>query len=278
MDIYVADTSGSAPVDVTASSAAADSEPRWSPDGTKIAFDSDRGGNVDVYAMNPDGSGVTDLTPGAGDDTLGDWSPDSQRIVFSSTRTGGGDLYVMSRTGSPVTRLTSVPRAETHAAWSPDGTTIAFSSDADGDNEVYRIAPDGSGLLKVTNNSTEDVVQDWQALHDTSAPRVHALKSTGRRGGTGRFRFTIQEDSGTASIEVEYSYRTRNGTAGGFGSQTLRHIRAGHVYGIAFRTKELTGAPKSFRFCVTGTDASVNIGKRSCARFYLLPKKKKKKR
>jgi dipeptidyl aminopeptidase/acylaminoacyl peptidase len=277
-DIYVSDNSGSAPVDVTASSPAADTEPRWSPDGTKIAFDSNRGGDVDVYSMNPDGSGVTNLTASPAQDTLGDWSPDSQRIVFSSTRSGGGDLYVMGRSGSPVTRLTSDPGADTHAAWSPDGTTIAFSNNSDGDDEVYRIGPDGSGLLKVTNNATEDLVQDWQALRDTSAPKVHALKSTGRRGGTGRFRFTVQEDSRTASIDLEYSYRTKHGSSFGEGTETLRDLRAGHVYAIPFRAKELAGAPKVFRFCVTATDPSANASNRSCARVTLLPPKKKKKR
>jgi hypothetical protein len=274
-DICVVDAGGGPPVDLTSSSPAADTEPRWSPDGTRVAFSSDRGGNVDVYSMNPDGSAVTDLTSNPAADTLGDWSPDSQRIVFSSTRTGNGDLYVMGASGSPSTRITSGTGADTHAAWSPDGRTIAFSNDADGDNEVYEVAPDGSGLTRITNNATEDLVQDWQALHDTTPPSIHALKSSGRRGGLGRFRFTIREDSGTAAVTVEYSYRIKNGSSSGFGTQTLHGLRSGHVYAISFPTRILSRAPSSFRFCVTATDSSANDSGRSCARFHLLPKKKR---
>lgn len=277
-DIYVVDAGGGSPVDLTSSSPAADTEPRWSPNGAKIAFDSDRGGNVDVYSMSSDGSAVTDLTSNSAADTLGDCSPDSQRIVFSSTRTGNGDLYVMGATGAPTTRITSGSGAETRAAWSPDGRTIAFSNDADGDNEVYEVAPDGTGLARVTSNATEDLVQDWQALHDTTSSSIHALKSSGRRGGRGRFRFTIREDSGTAAVSVEYSYRVKNGSASGFGSQTLHGLRAGHVYGISFPTRDLSGAPSFFRFCVTATDPSANDSGRSCARFHLFPKKKPKKK
>jgi len=277
-DIYVVDAGGGSPVDLTSSSPAADTEPRWSPNGAKIAFDSDRSGNVDVYSMSPDGSGVTDLTSNPAADTLGDWSPDSQRIVFSSTRTANGDLYVMGASGAPTTRITSGSGADTHAAWSPDGGTIAFSNDSDGDNDVYEVAPDGSGLARITNNATEDLVQDWQALHDTTAPAIHALKSSGRRGSGGRFRFTIREDSGTAAVSLEYSYRIKNGSAGGFGTQTFHGLRAGHVYAISFPKRLLSDAPSSFRFCVTAIDPSANDSRRSCARFHVLPKKKPKKK
>lgn len=277
-DIYVADAAGGSAVDLTSSSPANETEPRWSPDGTKIAFQSDRTGNLDIYTMNPDGTGVTNLTANPAQDTLGDWSPDSHSIVFSSTRTGNGDVYVMGATGIPTTRLTNDPGADTHAAWSPDGSTIAYSNDGDGDNEVYEIAPDGSGLTRITNNATEDLVQDWQALRDTTPPRIHALKSTGRRGGRGRFRFTVKENSGTVSVKVEYSYDVRNGSVVGFGSQTFRHVRAGRIYGIPSDPGELGGTPKSFRFCLTATDSSANVGNRSCARFHVLPKATKRKR
>jgi dipeptidyl aminopeptidase/acylaminoacyl peptidase len=263
------------PVDLTASSAAADTEPRWSPDGTKIAFDSNRSGNVDVYSMNLDGTGVTNLTASPGADTLGDWSPDSKRIVLSSTRSGNGDLYVMGTLGSPTTRLTSSPGAETHAAWSPDGSTIAYSDDSGGDNDVFEIAPDGSGVRRVTDNAQEDLVQDWQPLHDTSPPRIHALRSTGRRGHRSRFRFKISEDSGSAAVEVEFSWQTKHGETGGYTAQTYHGLRAGRVYGLGFPADALRGAPAAVRFCLSAVDPSINPSRRSCAWFRFLPKKRR---
>lgn len=210
------------------------------------------------------------------DDTLGDWSPDSKRLVFSSTRTGNGDLYVTAPTGSPTTRVTSGPGRETHAAWSPDGTTIAYSDDADGDNDVYEVAPDGTGRHRVTDNVHEDLVQDWQPLRDTTSPRIHALRTTGRRGHAPRFRFTISEDSGSAAVEIEFSYPTRHGEGGGYASQTYEGLHGGRVYSLGLPGDALRGAPRAVRFCLTATDSSVNSSRRSCAWFRFQPTKPRK--
>src|SRR5207249_3275280 len=80
----------------------------WSPDGTRIVFSSDRdGGQLHVFVMNADGSGVTQLTSGDFVDDDPVWSPDGQRIAFHSTRDGGDeDIFVMNADGSGVTPLT----------------------------------------------------------------------------------------------------------------------------------------------------------------------------
>ena len=55
---------------------ASDAQPAWSPDGTKIAFNSDRDGNFEVYVMDADGSNQTRLTNNPADDGGPAWSPD----------------------------------------------------------------------------------------------------------------------------------------------------------------------------------------------------------
>jgi len=116
---------------------AADGVPAWSPDGQRIAFESDRDGDREIYVMNADGSGVTRLTDHDAPDALAAWSPDGQRIAFMSARDGDFDIYVMNADGSGVTRLTDNDAVDWAPDWSPDGQRIAFMSARDGDFDIY---------------------------------------------------------------------------------------------------------------------------------------------
>ena len=67
-----------------------DLSPAWSPDGSRIAFQSNRTGNNEIYVMHADGSGVTNITntPDAGEFDP-EWSPDGSKIAFAATVVGG---------------------------------------------------------------------------------------------------------------------------------------------------------------------------------------------
>ena len=65
--------------------AAHDGYPVWSPDGTKIVFESTRSGDVDIYLMNADGTGQIQLTNDPAVDNQATWSPDGTKIVFGIT-------------------------------------------------------------------------------------------------------------------------------------------------------------------------------------------------
>src|SRR5688500_7990449 len=91
----------------------------------KIAFQSDRDGNPEVYVMNSDGSGQTRLTNEPRSDVEPAFSPDGTRIAFVSQRNGGG-LHVMDADGSGPIRLTSDLEGGSKPAFSPDGAEIAF--------------------------------------------------------------------------------------------------------------------------------------------------------
>ncbi len=113
--------------------------PNWSSDGRRIAFASDADGDLEIYVIGADGSGLSRLTDNSAEDGKPSWSPDGRFIVFSSDRNGPTGLYVMREDGSDVIRLdTGVGKAFT-PSWSPDGRYIAFVSDRDGNAEIYRI-------------------------------------------------------------------------------------------------------------------------------------------
>ncbi len=122
----------------------------WSPDGTKIAFHSNRDGNWEIYVMNVDGSNLLNLTSNPANDYGAVWSPDGSKIAFPSDRDGNDEIYVMNADGSGVTRLTNNPAADGGPIWSPDGTKIAFRSDRDGNLELYVMNADGSGVTRLT--------------------------------------------------------------------------------------------------------------------------------
>ena len=138
-----------------------DASPAWSPDGSRIAFNSDRDGNTEVYAMNADGSGVARLTYNDAVDGGPAWSPDGRRIAFESTRDGNWEIYVMNADGSGVTRLTHNDAYDWSPAWSPDGRRIAFHSKRDGNREIYVMNADGSGVTRLTYNGAFDSGPNW---------------------------------------------------------------------------------------------------------------------
>jgi Tol biopolymer transport system component len=145
----------------------------WSEDSSRVRFISIRDdGNRDLYVVNADGTGLTNLGyPGpdlGGGTSAGpsfdaglspiSWgdSPDGARIAFFSNRDGNEELYVMNVDGSGVTRLTNNPASDANLVWSTDSSRIAFHSDRDGNPEIYVMNPDGSGLTNLSNGPGDD--------------------------------------------------------------------------------------------------------------------------
>jgi len=127
----------------------------------RIAFYSNRDGNVEIHAMNADGSGMTNLTNTPARDLEPVWSPDGSKIAFRSYHGGAWDIYVMNADGSEVRSLSNNPSVDKLPAWSPDGSQIAFRSNRDRNWEIYVVNVDASDLRNVTNNPDADRRPAW---------------------------------------------------------------------------------------------------------------------
>jgi Tol biopolymer transport system component len=124
--------------------------PTWSPDGTRIAFETRRNpdGQDEIYVMNADGSDPVRLTNSRQPSWQAAWSPDGSKIAYVSydeTSNGNGDIFVMNPDGSGVVNLTRDTEFDNYPDWSPDGSRIAFSKGSD----LYIMNADGTNPTRV---------------------------------------------------------------------------------------------------------------------------------
>jgi hypothetical protein len=144
--------------------AAYDDQPKWSPDGSKIVFMSDRDGNFEIYSMNADGTNQTRLTNTPGADGFPAWSPDGTKIAFvygDLRNPPTFEIYSMNADGTNRTRLTNDSLIDGVPAWSPDGSKIVFMSGANSvfnpnAFEIFAMNADGTNRTQLTNNSIVD--------------------------------------------------------------------------------------------------------------------------
>jgi len=168
-----APTSTLAPMSTPSPTLTPTPNPTPTPVGGKITFVSDRDDNPEIYVMNADGSGQTNLTNHKAEDNWPAMSPDGSQIAFISDRDEpnpgtcstnnncNSEVYVVNTDGTGLTRLTDGPGQEMFPAWSPDGTQIAFVSNRDKGLEVFVMNADGSGQTNLTNTSEFDLYPAW---------------------------------------------------------------------------------------------------------------------
>jgi Tol biopolymer transport system component len=162
-----------------------DCEPSFCSNGDKIVFTTLRDEvnndfNENIYVMNSDGTGVTQLTSNTAFDADANFSPDCTKIVFRSGRVPGDNSEVFEMDavdnnndgeGDNMCNISNDPTAnDAFPAYSPDGTKIVFRSgrtagtgvtNPEGDTEVFVINVNLTGLTQLTENDDADNFPDW---------------------------------------------------------------------------------------------------------------------
>jgi TolB protein len=113
--------------------------PCYSPDASRIVFNSDRGGDPQLYVMNADGSGVQRISKGQGRYMTPVWSPRGDLIAFTRMYQGQFYIGVMRPDGSGERQLASGWLVE-GPTWAPNGRVLAFFvSDPSGKTQLHSI-------------------------------------------------------------------------------------------------------------------------------------------
>lgn len=115
-------------------------QPRWSPDGTRIAFQAYWAGDYDVWVVNVDGTGLAQLTSGPYDDREPAWSADGASVVFSSDRGGSYDIWRVDVASGDLSRETTAEGNEYMPSLSPDGASLAWIADGSSSGVWVRAA------------------------------------------------------------------------------------------------------------------------------------------
>ena len=136
--LLVADADGADPQTIVTSNEPLLS-PRWSPDGTRIAYVSFESKKPVVYVQNLATGARAAVANFRGSNSSPAWSPDGRTLAVTLTKDGGSQLYLMNADGSNAQRVMTSPGIDTEAMFMPDGKSLLFTSDRGGTPQIYRL-------------------------------------------------------------------------------------------------------------------------------------------
>ncbi|MCP5118423.1 MAG: hypothetical protein GY953_47030, partial [bacterium] len=145
------DTSQAPPPGEEVRSTSSPYQPRYSPDGEKIAFSSNRSGSLEIWVCDSTGKNPVRLTS-IGYATAPQWSPDGAFISFEGRTQGRVGVYVVGAGGGPARRLSTGPANDYEPVWSPDGNWIFVSSDRSGERQLWK-------MPATANSASDEAVQ-----------------------------------------------------------------------------------------------------------------------
>ena len=158
-EVYVMNADGSNVQRLT-NNPAADTTPTWNPQGTQIAFTSDRSGSPQIWVMGVDGLGQRQLTHESYADRP-TWSPAPYNEIAYAAKTGPGqDIKILDLATREVRQLTFGEGTNESPAFSPNGRHIAFSSTRSGKTQIFTMSRTGQDLKQITRTGNNNQ-PDW---------------------------------------------------------------------------------------------------------------------
>jgi TolB protein len=155
---------------------------------TKIVFISARSGHKEVWIMDYDGAGQSQLTKLGSISLSPRISPDNGRVAFTTFARGGVDLTMYSLELGRVVTFPRFAGTNVSPAWSADGTKLAFSSSMRGDPEIFIVDANGANPKRVTANKGGNVSPVWNPKTGTQIafvsgrsglPQIYTMESDG---------------------------------------------------------------------------------------------------
>jgi Tol biopolymer transport system component len=125
--------------------------PQPSPDGTRLAFMSNRSGTMEIWTSNADGSNPAQLTNKGGSGSP-QWSPDGRWIAFDSQNESGPGVYFVSAEGGPITTHVDVHAESMVPRWSRDGKWIYFALGQNAPSQIWKVPIAGGPAVQVTRH------------------------------------------------------------------------------------------------------------------------------
>jgi len=158
----------------------------YSPDGSRIAFASRRGGPTGVWVSNADGSGVIEISNPAYESGSPQWSPDGQKIAFDSRPVDRWEVYIADVAERVPRKLITNVSTMIRPHWSRDGNWIYFRSNEVGKEGMFRCAATGGDAVLVSGDFDADDAQesfDGTILYFSTGPQQTVLKQLSLKTG-----------------------------------------------------------------------------------------------
>jgi Tol biopolymer transport system component len=206
-DIYVQRVDGRTAINITNDSQADDSEPSFSPDGSQIAFRSERDGGG-IFLMGVTGESVRRLTNEGHNPS---WAPDGKRIAYSTaptelkpnSHTRDGELWIVDAGSGAKKKIfsrdakTTVNSDALQPSWSPHGKRIAFwgvISNGSAQRDLWTIDPDAPQPAQTLARVTSDEALDWNPVWSPAGTYLYF--GSDRDSTLNLWRVAIDEESG----------------------------------------------------------------------------------